>query len=94
MKLNNTVYDILKWVTMIVLPATGTLYFALAQIWGLPYGEEIIGTIAAITTFMGAILRISTNGYKALEEENARGEDLDNPFGDYDIEEGDEDANS
>lgn len=94
MRINNEAYDILKWVTMIVLPATGTLYFALAQIWNLPYGEEIIGTIAAITTFMGAILRISTNGYKALEDKNADTEELDNPFGDYAIEEGEEDANS
>lgn len=94
MRLNNSLYDILKWITMIVLPALGTLYFALAQIWGLPYGEQIIGTISAVTVFMGAILGISTKNYNTLEELNADAEELDNPFGDYDIEEGEEDANS
>ena len=63
MKLNNKVYDILKWIAMIVLPALGTLYFALAGIWGLPYGEQIVGTITAVDTFLGVILGISTAQY-------------------------------
>lgn len=63
MKLPNKLYDVLKWITTIVLPALGTLYFALAGIWGFPYGEEILGTIAAIETFMGAILAVSTISY-------------------------------
>lgn len=63
MKLKNSTYDILKWVAMICLPALGTLYFALAQIWGLPYGEEIVGTITAIDAFLGALLGISTANY-------------------------------
>lgn len=57
-------YSLLKWVALILLPALGTLYFALAGIWGLPYGEQIVGTITAIDTFLGAILGISTNNYK------------------------------
>lgn len=64
MKINDKVYEILKWVTMIVLPALGTLYAALAIIWGFPYGEEIIGTITALETFFGAILGISTYSYR------------------------------
>ncbi len=63
MKLSNKVYDILKYVALIVLPAVGTLYFALAGIWGFPYGEEIVGTLSAIETFLGAILVISTAQY-------------------------------
>ena len=63
MKLSNKVYDILKYVAMIVLPAIGTLYFALAGIWGFPYGEQIVGNITAIETFLGAILMISTAQY-------------------------------
>lgn len=63
MTLNNKVYDILKWVAMYFLPAIGTLYFAVAQIWGLPYGEEIVGTITAVDAFLGAILGISTSSY-------------------------------
>lgn len=63
MKMNDKVYDILKWVAMIALPAVGTLYFALAGIWGLPYGEEIVGTITAIDTFLGALLGVASVTY-------------------------------
>jgi len=63
MKFDNKTYDILKYIAQIVLPAIGTLYFALAKIWGLPYGTEIVGTITAIDTFLGAILKISTDNY-------------------------------
>ena len=60
---SNKVYDVLKWIAMYMLPALGTLYFALAGIWGLPYGEQIVGTITAIDTFLGVILGISTAQY-------------------------------
>ena len=61
--MNDKVYDVLKWIAMYLLPALGTLYFALAGIWGLPYGEQIVGTITAIDTFLGVILGISTVQY-------------------------------
>lgn len=64
MKMNNKVYDILKWIALILLPALGTLYFALAGIWGFPYAEQIVGTITAIDTFLGVLLGISANAYK------------------------------
>jgi hypothetical protein len=64
MKMSNKTYDILKWIAMIALPATATLYFALANIWGLPYGEQIVGTITAIDAFLGALLGISAAQYK------------------------------
>ena len=67
MKLDNRVYDILKWIAQILLPAIGTLYFALAQIWGFPYAEQIVGTITAIDCFLGALLGISTVMYKKGE---------------------------
>lgn len=63
-EMSNRTYDILKYIALIVLPAIGTLYFALASIWGLPYGEQIVGTITAIDTFLGAILKISTDHYE------------------------------
>lgn len=63
MKFPNKVYDILKWVALILLPAVGALYFGLSQIWGFPYGEEIVGTISIIDTFLGALLGISTMNY-------------------------------
>lgn len=61
--MSNKAYDIIKWIVVIVLPSIGTLYFALAGIWGLPYGEEIVGTITAIDTFLGAVMMISTAQY-------------------------------
>lgn len=61
--MSNKAYDALKWIAMYLLPALGTLYFALAGIWGLPYGEQIVGTITAIDTFLGVILGISTTQY-------------------------------
>lgn len=65
--LNDKTYDILKWVALVLLPALGTLYFALAGIWGFPYGEQIVGTITAIDTFLGVILGISTIQYNKKE---------------------------
>lgn len=68
MKMSNRNYDILKWIAQILLPALGTLYFALSKIWGFPFATEVVGTIAAVDTFLGAVLGISTANYnKELE---------------------------
>lgn len=64
MNISNKTYDILKWVAQYLLPASGALWLALASIWGLPYGEEIGGTIAAVDTFLGVLLGISSAQYK------------------------------
>ena len=69
MKLSNTVYDVLKWVALYLLPALGTLYFALAGIWGFPFGEEVVGTITALDTFLGVILGISNAQYRKIVDE-------------------------
>ena len=61
--MSNKTYDILKYIAQIILPALATLYGALAGIWGLPYGEQIVGTITAIDTFIGALIGISTINY-------------------------------
>lgn len=63
MILNNKIYDVLKWLVTLVLPATATLYFALSQIWGLPYGEEVVGTITAVTAFLGVVIGVSSHNY-------------------------------
>lgn len=68
--MSNSLYDVLKFVAQIVLPAVATLYFALASIWELPYGEQIVGTITAIDAFLGAILGISSVNYNKREEED------------------------
>ena len=65
---SNAVYDKLKYVAQIVLPAIGALYFALSQIWGLPYGEQVVGTITAVDCFLGALLGISTMIYNKGKE--------------------------
>lgn len=61
--LDNKTYDFLKQVAQVWLPAAGTLYFALSGIWGLPYGEQVVGTISAVDAFLGALLGISTVQY-------------------------------
>ena len=63
MKLPNKVYDALKWIVCIVIPATTTLYVALAAIWGFPYADLVAKTSVAVCTFLGAILGISTAEY-------------------------------
>lgn len=69
MNISNKTYDVLKWVAQYLLPATGTLYFALAGIWGFPYGEEVVGTITAVDTFLGVLLGISTAQYNKIKKE-------------------------
>ena len=69
MKLSNKTYDILKWIAQILLPALGTLYFALAQIWHFPLAEEIVGTITAVDAFLGVLLGISTKNYYKENED-------------------------
>lgn len=63
MKIPDKLYDILKWVCLIALPAVSTLYWTLSSIWGWPYAEQVSGTIAALTTFIGVIIGISTVNY-------------------------------
>ena len=67
MKISNKVYDVLKWIAQYLLPALGTLYFALSTIWGFPYGEQVVGTITAIDAFLGAILGLSSATYHKNE---------------------------
>jgi hypothetical protein len=64
MLLKNKTYDILKWVAQYLLPALATLYFTIANIWGIPFCEQVVGTITAIDTFLGIMLGISTSKYK------------------------------
>ena len=64
MKLPNKVYDVLKWVAILFLPAIAVLYKSLAAEWGLPYGEQIYRTVIDVQIFLGSILGISSLTYK------------------------------
>ncbi len=75
MKMSNGLYDILKFIAQIVLPAIATFYVTIASIWGLPLGDEISRTVMAIDTLLGAILMISSANYNKAElEEKDDGE--------------------
>lgn len=63
MEMTNKTYDTLKWIAQYLLPAISALYAGLAQIWNLPYGVEVAGTVAAIDAFLGVMLGISTDKY-------------------------------
>ena len=67
--MSNKVYDVLKFIAQIVLPAIATLYVTLAGIWGLPFSEQIGGTIMAVDTFLGAILMLSSKNYNKTNKE-------------------------
>lgn len=67
--MSNRTFDILKFIAQVLLPAIGTLYFALAGIWGFPYAEQIVGTITAIDTFLGVCLGISTVKYNKAQNQ-------------------------
>lgn len=67
MPLPDRLYDILRYVANYVLPGAGTLYFALSQIWGFPYGEQVVGTVTAVVTFLNVLLGVSNNTYNKLQ---------------------------
>lgn len=63
----NRTYDFLKVLTTLVLPAVGTLYFTLASIWGLPFAEEFVGSITALVTFLGVVMKMSDKSYNSSD---------------------------
>ena len=69
MVMNNKVYDVLKWIVIIVIPAITTAYVGLAAIWGFPYAEEVAKTSAVICTLLGALLGISNAQYNKNKPE-------------------------
>lgn len=68
MKMTNRTYDVLKWIALILLPALATFYAAIAAVWGLPYTEQVVGTITAVDTLLGTLLKISSDNYKNQED--------------------------
>ena len=74
MTMSNKMYDTLKWIAQILLPALGTLYFALAGIWDFPYAEQVVGTITAVDTFIGVLLGITSAQYKKANQTTGKDE--------------------
>lgn len=75
MKMSNKMYDVMKWIVTLFLPALGSLYFGLSEIWNLPYGDKVVGTITLIVTFLSIILKISNVRYnKTLEAQESNKE--------------------
>ena len=70
MKMPDKIYDILKWVCLIALPALAVIYFTLAKIWGLPYGAEITATINAVALFIGSLIGVSQIAINKEAKEN------------------------
>lgn len=68
MQFSNKVYNVLRDVAQVYLPAVGALYFALAAIWGLPAAEQVSGTVLAVDTALGAVLKLSTSSYNKSDE--------------------------
>lgn len=68
--MNNKIYDLLKWVTMVVIPALATAYVGLSGVWGWPYADEVAKTAAVVCTLLGALLGISTAEYNRLKQED------------------------
>ena len=64
MKLNDKVYDVLKWIALICLPALATFYGVISKVWDLPYGVEVVSTITAVATLIGALIGVSTVNYR------------------------------
>lgn len=66
--MSNKLYDILKYIAQIVLPALAALYAALAGIWGWPYAEGIVGSISAVDLFLGTLLKVKSDAWWADKE--------------------------
>ena len=81
MIMTNKMYDILKWIAQLLLPALATFYFVLSGIWGFPYGEQVVGSIAAIDTFLGVLLGVSNAKYNTYKAEIVKEESVGDKFG-------------
>ena len=75
MKLNDNIYNLLKWITLVVIPALTTAYVGLSAVWGWPYATEIAKTSAVVCTLLGALLGISTASY--YKDESQSGSDTE-----------------
>lgn len=68
MKLTNKVYDILKWVALVALDAVGYFYQEIAEVWSLPFGNEVLKTCVALSIFLGTLIGVSSAKYNKGNE--------------------------
>lgn len=73
MKLDNKTYDILKWVALVVIPASATLVLTVGKIWGLPYYDNIGATISAVGLFIAAIIGVSSKDFYQIQPVDIEG---------------------
>ena len=83
MKLSNKTYDTLKWIALVVIPASATLVLTVGKIWGLPYYDNIGATISAIGLFIAAIIGVSSKDFYEIQPVDIEGlEYIDDEVGD------------
>lgn len=75
MKLDNKVYDVLKWIALIAIPAFNVAYSTLAPLWGLEYVAQITGTLNVVATLIGTLIGISTAKFNKDKAQSDAGED-------------------
>ena len=66
--MSNKTYDVLKWIALVALDAVGVFYKAIATIWGIPYGDEVLATCAALSLLLGTLIGVSSTQYKKKAE--------------------------
>ena len=98
--MSNKIYDILKWVALVMLDAVGLFYQTLAEIWSLPYGDNVLKTCVALSVLIGTLIGVSGTQYNRTDNESRgyeqykqmkESEDFIGEDFDYIEEEGDED---
>lgn len=73
-KFSDDVYRVLKWLGLIAFPALATFYGVIGKVWSIPYTAEVVTTITAIGTLIGALIGVSTVNYnKGKEEDDGNG---------------------
>lgn len=68
MKFTNKVYDFLKNLALLYLPAAGSLFYGLAQIWHWHHVDEVTGSVSLVIVFLGAILKMSAKSWNQTDK--------------------------
>lgn len=63
MKMSDTVYNWLKYLVIIFMPAISVLYVSLGTIWGWPFVNQVRDTLDAVQMFLASALMVSAAEY-------------------------------